>query len=487
MIKKGDIVVVEITNLAFGGKGIGVIKNAEAEFVNYKVFVDGGFPGQEVEVRIKKKKKKYAEGKLVKVLKKSELQVDTGFQEIPGAPWMSLPIEVQEKYKQAQVVELFEKFAKKEIEIEQYVSSPETFFYRNKMEYSFGHDIESFEEDAEGKKIWMHNGFALGSKKRGQFWLVENLDKPSGIFDEEFEKLLPLIRDYCENTGLPVYNSKRNNGFFRNLLVRKSFFENKFLIAIITTSGEDLEMPASNFDAKKFAEFLEEKLENKIGGVFHQISDDVADTTQKYKKRFLLTGKAKIIEKINNLTFEISLDSFFQTKIFSAAKLYDIATDKAVAEIDGTAPTNIFDLFCGTGTIAQLLKKKAVKSKIYGVDIVKSAIDDARKNAETNNVAGIKFFTDDVGKFLTSHPEFDNKMEVIVLDPPRAGIAPKTLKKIIELGAKRLVYISCNPATQARDTELLEANNYKLDNLILVDQFPHTAHVESIAVFMKKI
>jgi len=486
-IKKGSVIEVKISDLAFGGKGIAKIEMEEGK--SFVVFVNNALPGQTVEVKITKKKKNYAEGKCVKILEKSELEVENEYQEVPGAPWASLPIETQREFKQKQVFELFKRFADIDLEakteiFDEYIESPEIWNYRNKMEYSFGFSDESFEEidkeieDGSIKKIkkWDHFGFALGSKKRGQFWLVENLEKPSGLFDTEFENFLSEIKIFCEETGFQPYNPRKNEGFFRYLLVRKSFQEDKFLISLITTSEHK-----DDFDIKAFSKLLNEKFEKRIGGIFWQISDDFADSSQKYSKRTLICGKEKIIEKINGLEFEISLDSFFQTNIFSAEKLYE----KAVSYLGNEDGLKIFDLFCGTGTIAQIISKTLPKAKVYGVEIVQSAITDAKKNAIQNRLEYIKFFCADVGKFLQTHPEFNGTIDALILDPPRAGITPKTLKKVIELKAKKMVYVSCNPATFARDTKFLTESGYMLKRLSLADQFPHTSHVECVGEFEK--
>lgn len=231
-----------------------------------------------------------------------------------------------------------------------------------------------------------------------------------------------------------------------------------------------------------FVSLLNEKFKNRIGGIFWQISDDIADSSQKYSERKLIYGKKSLIEKINGLEFEISLDSFFQTNIFSAEKLYE----KAVEYLNpDESNQKIFDLFCGTGTISQVVSKLSPQSKVYGVDIVESAISDAKKNALRNGLEYIKFFCADVGKFLQTHPEFNGEIDSIILDPPRAGITPKTLQKVVDLKAKKIVYVSCNPATFARDTKFLNENGYAFKKLSLVDQFPHTSHVECVGRFEK--
>ena len=479
-MKKGEILELEIIDLAFGGKGIAKLLIDDTNFV---VFVDGGIPGQTVEAEITKKKSSYAEAKLVKVIKKSKLEIEIDYHLTAGAPWATLPIELQQEYKQKQVFDLFQKFAGIDLEkdiFDEYVESPSIWNYRNKMEFSFGPTEEKIEKVVDDKKIWSHSGFGLGSKKRGQYWLVENLEKPSGMFDETFESLLPLIRDWAESTGLSVYNTREQKGFFRHLVVRKSLETNKLLINLITAVDKDKKL-----NIKGFSELVKENLSGNIGGILWTQSDDRGNPMIKYKKRKLLSGERKLVESLTvkdkTLSFDISLDSFFQTNPKSAEKVYEKVVDYA----DPQDKEKIFDCFCGTGTIAQVLAKSAPRSKIYGIEIIASAIADALTSAKKNEVGGIKFFNEDIGKFLTAHPYFKNEINTIVLDPPRAGIAPKTLTKVIELGAKKIVYVSCNAATMARDTEMLEKSDYKLKKLSLVDQFPHTSHVEVVGIFVK--
>ncbi|MDC0314177.1 23S rRNA (uracil(1939)-C(5))-methyltransferase RlmD, partial [Flavobacteriales bacterium] len=217
----------------------------------------------------------------------------------------------------------------------------------------------------------------------------------------------------------------------------------------------------------------------------HTINDDVADRAKlEQGPSGLVTGNETIIESILGLKFEISMQSFFQTNPASAEKLYQKVVDYTFEDNDLENQV-VMDLFCGTGTIGQILASKTKTTKIIGVDIVASAIENAKRNAKLNGINDIDFYAADVGKFLKEYPQYEGKIGTIVLDPPRAGIAPKTLRKVINLGAKRIVYVSCNPATQARDRVELRDAGYELKKFSLVDQFPHTSHVESIMLFEK--
>jgi len=197
-------------------------------------------------------------------------------------------------------------------------------------------------------------------------------------------------------------------------------------------------------------------------------------------------GKYKIVEELLGLNFEISMKSFFQTNPKCAEKLYSKVVEYVLEDKSKVDNTVVMDLFCGTGTIGQIVVSKSDNAKIVGVDIVASSIEDAKENAKRNNINGLQFYAADVGKFLTAHPAYKGKIKTIILDPARAGIAPKTLQKIINLNADRMVYVSCNPATQARDTEMLSEAGYQIKKISLVDQFPHTSHIETVVLFEKK-
>ncbi len=471
LFKRGQLLEIEITDLAFGGKGLGRVETEKGPFV---VFVQNTLPGQVVKARVAKCKKSHAECKLVEVLKRSEKEVEVDFQPIPGAPYITLPITDQETLKKETTFDLFRKIGKVENIaqlMDEFISSPLDFHYRNKMEYSFSvirHDLETGEEV---------DDFGLGFKKRGTWWIVENLDKDSGLFDEQFENSLRELRLWLEETGLPAWHPPKQEGFFRFLQVRKSFYSDKLLINLVTTSHY-----LEKFDLKAYIELMKKLLGERLGGLIHTINDHTGDRVEPYGGNTnILFGDYKLVEEINGLKFEISIQSFFQTNPKCAERLYTKVLEYATETTETGA---IMDMFCGTGTITQLLAQGTEK-EIVGVDIVESAIEDAKANAKRNNIKNAKFYAADVGKFLFKHPEYKEKISTIVLDPPRAGIAPKTLQKVIALNARRIVYVSCNPATQARDTDTLHSAGYQLKKFSMVDQFPHTGHIETIGLFEK--
>lgn len=474
-MNRGDIIELDITGFAFGGNGIAKIPTAEGDFV---LFVENAFPGQKVRAKIEKKRKRHAECKLVEVIERSPEEKMLDYQEISGAPYIFVPVGIQENWKKTTTLDLYRKIAhieRPETVFDAFVSSPLHYNYRNKMEYSFScieHDVFTGEEK--------DNAFALGFKRRGTWWKVENLNKQSGLFDIQWETELINIRNFLQNTGLPAWHPPRKEGFFRHIVVRKSFHQDQLLINLVTSS-----VGLEKFNVKAFSRYLHEILGERLAGFQHTVNDNVADRAKiENGQNTLVYGEEKVIEELLGLHFEISMESFFQTNPKSAELLYDKALDYVFEEnpLDGKV---VMDLFCGTGTIGQILSRSAENVSIIGVDIVEEAIEDAKKNARRNGIKGVQFYAADVGKFLLQYPEYEGKIGTIVLDPPRAGIAPKTLRKVMRLGADRIVYISCNPATQARDTEQLQLAGYKLEKLSLVDQFPHTSHIEAIAKFIK--
>lgn len=476
MFHRGEIITVTITGYAFGGNGVAKIPTEEGDFV---VFVTNTFPGQVVQAKVDKKKKRYCEAKLIQVLERSPLEKISGFQEISGAPYIYVPVEEQEKEKQQSTLEIYRKlggFQDIKERFDAFISSPVHYFYRNKMEYSFScieHDMETGED--------IDDAFAVGFKRRGTWWKVENLAKPSGMFDEEWEAKLIRIREFLKETGLTAWHPPKKTGFFRHIIVRKSFDQDQLLVNLVTSSDG-----LTKFDVYAFGEFLQQLFGNRIAGFQHTINDDVADRSKiENGSCSLIFGKPVVVEQLLGLSFEISMESFFQTNPKSAELLYTKAIDYVFEE---AIPENdsVMDLFCGTGTIGQILATRRKDVKIVGVDIVEEAIEDAKRNAKRNGLDSVEFYAADVGKFLREHPEFSGRISTIILDPPRAGIAPKTLQKVIDLGAKNIVYVSCNPSTQARDADSLRKAGYELEKLSLVDQFPHTGHIEAIAKFKKK-
>jgi 23S rRNA (uracil-5-)-methyltransferase RumA len=473
ILKKGNVIELEIQDLAFGGKGITKLPTPEGELV---VFTPNTIPGQKVKARIFKKKKRYIECKLLEIVERSPLEEKFDYQPRSGAPYITLPIKEQEKYKLKNTLEQYRRIGKvdnvDEI-FDEFISSPSIFHYRNKMEYAF-----STIEYKLDNKPEIDDAFALGSKKRGTWWIVENLAKDSGIFDAEFENNIHKLTEYLEGTGLPAWHPPKKVGFYRYLTVRKSYYNNQLLINLTTSLTR-----IDEFDKKGFVDFIINLFGDRIAGVIHTINDSLGERAGNDDNTYeVLFGENKIEEHLLDLSFDVSIQSFFQTNPKSAERLYTKVIDYVMDNFTYTKDDNVMDLFCGTGTIGQLIAKKTGVN-VVGVDIVGEAIENAKENAKKNEVETTKFYAADVGKFLREYPDYNGKIKTVVLDPPRGGIAPKTLDKVVAIGAERIVYVSCNPATQSRDIEILKDGGYRLDKISLVDQFPHTSHIEAIALF----
>ena len=458
--------------MAFGGKGIARVETEKGPFV---VFVQNAFPGQVVDAQVAKCKARHAECRLLRVVEPADFEVDLPYQPIPGAPYATVPMEKQHEWKARTALDLYRKIG--EVEdldtlYQGFVPSPLDWHYRNKMEYSFSeirHDLETDE------KV---DDFGLGFKHRGTWWAVENLDADSGLFDALVESTLHKVREWCEATGLPAWHPPKREGFFRFLVVRKSYENDGLLVNLVTTSDAPL-------DAEGFVECIRGLWGDRVKGILHTLNDDKGERVEAREGLSrVIWGDSTVTEVLHGLSFGISMGSFFQTNPTSAERLYAEVLALALEGVENRPQDVIMDLFCGTGTIGQLVAKHA-NTPVVGVDIVPSAIEDAREAAKRNGLTGVEFVAADAGKFLLENPEYQGKIHTVILDPPRAGISPKTLRKVMRLGAQRLVYVSCNPATQARDLVVLRAQGYALKSLKLVDQFPHTAHVEAVALIEK--
>ena len=469
---KGQELRLTIEDMAFGGKGIARVETEKGPFV---VFVQNAFPGQVVDAQVAKCKARHAECRLLRVVKPADFEVNLPYQPIPGAPFATVPMEKQHEWKARTALDLYRKIG--EVEdldtlYQGFVPSPLDWHYRNKMEYSFSeirHDLETDE------KV---DDFGLGFKHRGTWWAVENLDADSGLFDALVESTLHKVREWCEATGLPAWHPPKREGFFRFLVVRKSYANDGLLVNLVTTSDAPL-------DAEGFVECIRGLWGDRVKGILHTLNDDKGERVEAREGLSrVIWGDSTVTEVLHGLSFGISMGSFFQTNPTSAERLYAEVLALALEGVENRPQDVIMDLFCGTGTIGQLVAKHA-NTPVVGVDIVPSAIEDAREAANRNGLTGVQFVAADAGKFLLENPEYQGKIHTVILDPPRAGISPKTLRKVMRLGAQRLVYVSCNPATQARDLVVLRAQGYALKSLKLVDQFPHTAHVEAVALIEK--
>ena len=453
-MKKGEIYEGVIEKVDFPNKGI-VITDGQ------KVTVKNGMPGQKVRFMINKKRSGRAEGRLLEVLEKSPLEtrepVCSIFPECGGCMYQTMSYENQLKMKECQVRELLDGALNgTDYQWEGIHGSPIEFRYRNKMEFSFG--------DA-----YKDGPLTLGLHKKGSTYDILTADDCQ-LVHEDMTKILTCVHEYFLKRNVSYYKKMQHTGYLRHLLLRRGVTTGEILVHVITTSQEEHDLESLK------EELLALPLEGKIVGIMHIINDSLADVVQSDETR-LLYGQDYFYETILGLKFKITPFSFFQTNSLGAEVLYTAAR----SYIGSTKDMTVFDLYSGTGTIAQILAD--VSKKVIGVEIVGEAVEAARENAVLNGLDNCEFIAGDVMKVLD---EVKEKPDFIVLDPPRDGIHPKALEKIIHYQVPKMVYISCKPSSLARDLEILLAGGYRAERVKCVDMFPGTVHVESICLLSRK-
>ncbi len=450
-MKKGQIIEGIIEKVDFPNKGIMYIEDE-------KVIVKNGLPGQKVKAQINKKRKGKCEGRLLEVIERSPSEtretVCKNFGECGGCSLQSMPYEKQLELKENWVKGLIDAVCE-DYEFEGIKGSPVEFNYRNKMEFSFGDECKD-------------GPLALGMHKKGSFHDIVTTDACQ-IVDEDYNKVLRFTLDFFAERNVTFYHKMRHEGFLRHLLVRRAVKTNEMLICLVTSSQGEV-------DLKPFVEgLLALDLSGKIVGISHVINDSLADVV-KADSMEVLYGQDYFYEELLGLKFKISTFSFFQTNSLGAEVLYSTARDY----IGETKDKLIFDLYSGTGTIAQILAP--VAKKVIGVEIIEEAVEAAKENAKLNGLDNCEFIAGDVLKMLDT---IEERPDFIVLDPPRDGIHPKALEKIINYGVDSMVYISCKPTSLARDLVILQEKGYKVEKVIAVDMFPQTVHVETVCLLRK--
>ncbi len=430
------------------------------------IFVENTIPGDVVDVLLKKNKKDWAQGISIKVHKQSEDRVEPFCQHFGvcgGCQWQMLPYEKQLEYKHKQVVDNLSRIGKVELpEIPAILGATETRYYRNKMEYTFANKRYLLPEELSDETITAEANVA-GFHARGFFDKVVPIIT-CHLQHEPTNRIRLAVLHYGIQHNLTHYDIRLHTGFLRNLLVR------------LTTTGELMVNIVLASDDKKLREGLLEHIKN----MFPEITTLLYTINLKWndslfdQEPVIYTGKGYIIEKLEDFEFKISPKSFFQTNTKQGEQLYKIARD--FAELDGTQ--TLYDLYCGTGSIGIFASKLA--KKIVGVDVVEDAIKDARENAVLNNIGHATFFAGDVTDVCTDDFfEIHGRPDVVITDPPRAGMHEQLVKTLLNIAAPTIVYVSCNPATQARDLALLD-EKYKVTRIQPVDMFPHTLHIENV-------
>lgn len=450
-MKKGEIIEVTIEEFEYPNTGIGYIDGI-------KVKVEKALKGQKVKAQIKKKNQKRIIAKIKEVVERADYEIGplcTHFGECGGCSLQTIPYVQQVIMKGKEVQRLLKAndiFVK---EFQGVEGSPSSSCYRNKMEYTFG-------DESKGGKP------ALGMHKKGSFMNIVTTNQ-CHLVQEDFNIIVTSALEYFNTQEYPFYNKKTHEGLQRNLIIRRGERTEELLINIVTTSQKD-------FDKEHFVEMLLNlPLKGKIVGIVHTINDNVSDFV--YCDAFeVLWGRDHYFEELLGLKFKVTAFSFFQTNTAAAEKLYATVLEY-LQDIKGKT---VFDLYCGTGTIAQIAALKA--GKVVGIEIVEEAVGAANENAKLNELDNCTFVAGDVLKELDS---LEDKPDVIIMDPPRVGVNPKALSKIIDYNVKHIVYVSCNPKSLVENLKDLQEAGYTIEKVKVLDNFPHTGHVEAVTLLTK--
>ena len=459
-MRKGEKLEIIIEGIDYPNKPYGFYNEK-------KVFPQGNaIIGQKVAGFVTKMRKDKIEIKRLEIIERASNEINPKcqyFNLCGGCTYQNLSYSDQLELKVSQVQKLLENNIKSEYVLEKTVESTTEFEYRNKMEFTFG----NYEKDGP---------LTLGLHKKGSFFDIINVNECL-LMDEDFRKILDFSVKYFEEKGLPFYHKVSHEGYLRYLVIRKGDKTKELLVNLITSSQ-------LTFDTSEWLEsILGLNLSSKIAGVLHTLNDNISDTVNS-EEETILYGSRDINEKIFDLNFRISPYSFFQTNSLGVEKLYE----KVLDYVNQANPENkvVFDLFSGTGTIGQVVSKMTNASKVYGIEIVEEAVNKANENARLNGLNNCEFIAGDVFAKLDEFDKQGIEPDIIILDPPRAGVREKAITKILKYNVKNIVYVSCNPKSLVQDLRLLEINGYVAEKVCCVDMFPQTPHVETVALLTRK-
>jgi 23S rRNA (uracil1939-C5)-methyltransferase len=450
--RPGQMLELRVEALAHGGAGV-------ARVDGYVVFVEGAFPGDVVLAEVAKAKRDYAHARVREVLEPSADRVaercDHEGRPCPGSPWQALRYERQLEHKQAQVADALERLGGLSgFELQPILEAEEIWRYRNKLEYSFG------SEDGPAG----HERLVLGFHARGRWDRVENA-RDCMLASERNNEVRNFVREWCEPRGLVPYDRRSGLGLLRNLVVREGRRTNDLQVRLVTGAGE---LPASAFAAA---------VEERFRGAAVQLTRTDATAEVSYGgETVLLIGPERVEEEVGGLRFQISPEAFFQTNTEMAESLYRLAGDFAAL----SGRERVFDLYCGIGTLSLVLALRG--GEVYGVDIAEAAIEDAIANARLNEVDNAHFFAGDARTAIPLLAERAGRPDVVVVDPPRAGLSAKVVRRLLETHPRRIVYVSCNPTTLAPNARQIVDAGFRLVKVSPVDMFPHTPHIECVAL-----
>ena len=460
-MRRGDIIEVTIEKMVYGGRGL-------AHHNNRAVFVDAAMPGERVMARASRVKKDFAEASVLEVLEPSQHRTTAPCRYSAycgGCNWQFIGHEKQLEYKHAIVEELLHHIGKlTDVPVHPVLPAPQVLGYRNKMEFSFSDRRWLLPEELDNKDDSEH--FALGLHVPGTFDKIIDLDGCL-LQHGRGNEILREVRNYARGSGLPVYGLRSHRGFWRYLVLRHSYYFDEWMVNIVTS--EEGEPGLSHL-----ASVLRGRFGN-IASLIQSINTRRGGTAIAEREN-VLQGRSSIQDKIGEFTFEISAQSFFQTNTAMAERLYEQVRD--LASLAGGE--TIIDLYCGIGTISILLAPSA--SRVLGMDISESAIQDARKNCALNAIDNCEFLCGD-SKVLLSRAGF--RPNLLIADPPRAGIHTKAIEQILNLMPDKIIYVSCNPSTLARDLALLN-ERYLVGTVQPLDLFPHTHHVETVVLLEQR-
>lgn len=471
-LKKGSEIELEIESLAFGAKGL-------ARLDGYVVFVENALPGQRVRALLTKKKRDYAEARVVEVLRQSPDYVAprcSHFHDCGGCLLQDFRYAQQLEAKRRQVEEtLIHLGGIAQPEVAPVLGSPQQFFYRNKMEFSFARQRWLTRAEIAGGQISAARDFALGLHARNSFDKTLDLEA-CYLFAEVSNDILRVVRDFAKGSGLLPYTTRDHSGFWRFLVMREGKRTNEFMLNFVTAESREGRAAIAALSARLVAEFP------IISTIVHNINRSKAQIAFG-EEELVLQGSGFLRERLGDCTFRISANSFFQTNTLGAEQLYHVAREFAAL----TGVENVYDLYCGAGTIAIFIARQA--KQVVGFEIVPEAIHDASVNCSLNEIANCHFVRGDLKDEIARVPLLMQRWgrpDVIIADPPRAGMHPKVLLRMLELAPQRIVYVSCNPATFARDVRVLCQQTYRLEKVQPVDMFPHTAHCEVVGLLVRR-
>ena len=455
-MKKGQVYEGMIQKVEFPNKGIVQVDGEEKP-----VIVKNGIPGQKIRFCVNKLRKGKAEGRLLEVMEKSALEtrepVCSIFPACGGCLYQTMDYRAQVKMKAEQIQSIMDAAVDGySYTFEGVKESPKEFAYRNKMEFSFGDEYKD-------------GPLSLGLHKKGSTYDVLTASDCK-LVHEDMTQILSCVLDYFKERGVSYYKKMQHIGYLRHLLLRRGDTTGEILVNLVTTTQEEHEL------APLVEKLLALPVEGKIVGILHILNDSLSDVVQSDETK-ILYGQDYFYEKIMGLEFKITPFSFFQPNSRGAEVLYSTVREY----IGDIHDMTVYDLFSGTGTIAQVLAP--VAKQVIGVEIIEEAVEAAKENAERNGLHNCRFIAGDVFKVLD---EIEEKPDVIVLDPPRDGIHPKALPKILDYGVENIVYISCKATSLARDLEMIQARGYRVVKCTAVDQFCQTVHVETVVLLGRK-